>query len=190
MEQHLEDGCETCQESLRLWRTVAETANGEVRSEVPDDLLRSCQAAFAEWWRRYVLPKRATFARLIFDSLFEPLPAGVRGSGPAPRRVLERAGRWSVDLRFEPTAGKRMVMTGQVLRLGKRGAEQMNMPVLLMRRGALLTDTVANQFGEFQLQFDLADDLQLYVEVPEQRPIGIILPDLGGGSGAGEPRTA
>ena len=125
-------------------------------------------------------------ALLIFDSWLTPLPAGVRSDSPLPRRILERAGQWLVDLRFEPAAGKRMFLMGQVARSGKHGDARVNLPILLMSPDALLTETSANQFGEFQLQFDQANGLRIYIDVPRQRPVGILLPDLDNPSAARE----
>lgn len=177
IEQHIQKGCETCHQSLRLWRTVAEIASSEVRSEVPEDLVRASRAAYAGW-RLQQLPKRAIMARLIFDSWLEPLPSGVRSGSAAPRRIVERAGQWSVDLRFEPAAGKRMLLMGQVLGSGQQVRTRANMPVVLMNTDALVAETLANEFGEFQMQFDQAKGLRIYVDVPGQRPIEIVLPDL------------
>jgi hypothetical protein len=42
----------------------------------------------------------------------------------------------------------------------------------------ILAETLANEFGEFQLQFDQTNGLQIYVDIPEPRPVGILLPDL------------
>ena len=186
IEQHLHEGCGTCGNAFQLWRMVAQIASIEVRDEVPEDLLLASRAAYGAWVRRRLLPKRARMARLIFDSLLEPLPVGVRGDSPMPRRVLERAGNWLVDLRFEPVAGKRIVLIGQALRRGKPDVAGVGFPILLMSADTLFTETSTNQFGEFQLQFDRANDLRIYIEVPRQRPIGIVLPDLDNPSEAGE----
>jgi hypothetical protein len=186
IEQHLNKDCLACGRAFQLWRTVAQIARIEVRDEVPEDLLQVSRATYVTWARRRLLPKRARMARLIFDSLLEPLPVGVRSDKPMPRRVLERAGHWLVDLRFEPVAGKRIVLMGQALRQGRHGVAGVGFPILLMSADTLFTETSTNEFGEFQLQFDRANDLRIYIDVPRQRPIGIVLPDLDNPSEAGE----
>jgi len=186
IKQHLEKGCQICHQSFQLWRTVAETARSEIPHEVPEHLVLAIQAAYIAWSRRHLFPRRARMALLIFDSWLKPLPAGVRNDSPLPRRIIERAGPWLIDLRFEPAAGKRMFLMGQVLRSGKHGEARVNLPILLMSPDALLMETSANQFGEFQLQFDQANGLRIYIDVPRQRPIGILLPDLDNHSAARE----
>jgi hypothetical protein len=178
IQQHLEKGCTACHQSFQLWRTVTETAKSEVPHEVPEHLVVASQAAYVAWSRRHLLPSHARIALRILDSWLTPLPAGVRSDSPSPRRILERAGQWLVDLRFEPAAGKRMFLMGQVARSGKHHDPPVNWPILLMSPDTLLTETSANEFGEFQLQFDRANGLRIYIDVPRQRPIGILLPDL------------
>jgi hypothetical protein len=185
IEQHLRNECHACIRSFRFWQALAEYAAGETRINIPEPNLRAGRAAYSEWFRRFSLPTRARMARLIFDSLLQPLPAGVRSAGPSPRRILATLGSWSVDLRLESSSGRRVNLAGQVLRSGK-GRAPLKPPVVLMSGDVLVAETSANEFGEFQLQFDETDGLQLYIEIAATRPMGINLPDLAGGSTAGE----
>lgn len=178
MRQHLDEGCETCRETCRLWRTVAQTAASEARNQVPESLLRMSEAAFNLWRQLKVIPRRATMARVISDSLLVPLPSGIRTATSGHRRILGRAGRWALDLRFEPFAGKQMFLTGQILGSRERHATPVGLVILLMSTDALLARTEANQFGEFHLQFVQSNGLRLYVDVPGDQPVGIELPDL------------
>src|SRR5215471_3105968 len=88
IESHLNEGCETCNRSFRLWRAVTEHASREPGYDVEADVVRTMQAAFRDWRRQHVLPRRARMARLIFDSMLEPLPLGVRGDSRPPRRLV------------------------------------------------------------------------------------------------------
>jgi len=188
IEQHLQSECESCRRSFRFWQAFAEYAAGEARVEIPERDLQAGRATYSEWFRRYSLPTRARMARLIFDSLLQPLPAGIRGSGPSPRRILATLGSWSVDLRLESSSERRIFMAGQVLRSGK-GAAQLKAPVVLMSGSDLVAESSANEFGEFEMQFDRASNLRLYVEIPASRPMGINLPDLGRDPTSGESFT-
>jgi hypothetical protein len=178
IERHVNEGCDSCNKRLRFWRMLATDAGDEFRDEPPLAVVRVSQAAYAAWRRQYLLPKRATLARLIFDSMRDPLPAGVRGGSLRARRLVERTGQWIVDLRLEPESGKRIFLTGQVLKSGKHSTTPADFPILLMRADTLLTETVANRFGEFQLQFDWEKGLRIYIDTPRRRPVEIELPDF------------
>lgn len=178
MRQHLDEGCDECGEADRLWRMVAETAAKEVRNQAPEGLLPMSEAAYSMWRQCHVVPRHARMARLLSDSLLAPLPAGVRSEASGQRRILGRAGRWSFDLRFEPSAGKRVYLTGQVLGSAPQHAVPAGLVIALMSADTLLARTEANQFGEFHLQFVPKTGLQMYVDIPGSRPIGIALPDL------------
>jgi hypothetical protein len=186
LRQHLEEGCETCQQAFRLWQMVAEVAKREVSNEVPEALLRSSRAAYMGWRRLNRLAGRVRTASLVFDSLLTPLPSGVRSEGFAPRRILWRAGEWSCDLRFEPSDDKRIFLMGQVLTSRQHSASIGGLSILLMTTKALVAETTVNQFGEFQLQFDQANGLRIFIDVPGSRPVAILLPDLKNPSTAGE----
>src|SRR5690242_12455110 len=97
IERHLHDQCPTCLRSFRLWQALAEYAAGEARIDIPAPNLRASRAVYVEWYRRHSLPTRARMARLIFDSLLQPLPAGIRSAGASPRRIVATLGSWSVD---------------------------------------------------------------------------------------------
>ena len=188
IEQHLRSGCDSCLRSFRFWQAFVDNAAGEARIQIPEQDLQGGRAAYSQWFRRYSLPTRARMARLIFDSLLQPLPAGIRGGGPSPRRILATLGSWSVDLRLESPSDQRIFMAGQVLRSGK-GGTPLKAPVVLLSGGALLAETSTNDFGEFQLQFDKTSNLRLYVAIAASRPMGIDLPDLSTGPTGGESFT-
>src|SRR6185437_1788418 len=88
IEQHLQNECQACMRSFRFWQALAEYAAGEARIKIPEPGLPAGRTAYSEWFRRYSLPARARMARLIVDSLLQPLPAGVRGALPSARRIL------------------------------------------------------------------------------------------------------
>jgi hypothetical protein len=185
IEQHFRSDCDSCLQSFRFWQAFADYAAGEARIQIPERDCQGGRAAYSEWFRRFSLPSRARMARLIIDSLLQPLPAGIRSGGPSPRRMLATLGSWSVDLRLESPSDQRIFMAGQILRSGK-GGTLVNAPVVLMSGGALVAETSANDFGEFQLQFEKTSNLRLYVAVTASRPMGIDLPDLSRGPTAAE----
>ena len=174
LRQHLDDGCEPCRESFQLWQMVVEVANSEVRSQVPEAVVRTSRLAYQEWRRVYLLPQRARMARLVFDTLLAPLPSAVRSEGASLHQIVWKAGRWCCELRLELQAGKRVFLRGQIFSPGG----QAGLLVLLLSTSALVAETTVNQFGEFQLKFGQANGLRMYFDVPGNRPVGIKLPDL------------
>ena len=121
-------------------------------------------------------------ASLVFDSLREPLPAGVRaGVGPSARRLLYKAGRYLVMLRLERAAdSRRLSLVGQVLDEGHPKKPLHELGVSVFRGRMTVGRTLTNGFGEFQLQADPAKNLRLSFEVPETRAFTVSLPSLGG----------
>ncbi len=177
IERHLDEGCVTCNNLRRFWQAVVEVSSQEFQKDVPEDVLAAGREAYSTWRRQYLLPARARIARLISDSLMQALPSGVRAAASPERRLVHRAGRWLVDLRLEPEGDKRILLIGQALQSGKKALREKGMGVLLMKDSELLLETSANQFGEFQLQFERANNLRIYIDIPGQRPIAVNLPD-------------
>ena len=177
MEEHLESKCPECVQVCQFWEHVRDIAQREPANEVPSTVLRAADAVFADWRLRFVLPARAKRAFPIFDSLLDPLPLGVRSAAQAPRRVLHRSGRWTVDLRIESEPGDRVSITGQVLKPGWQPKEEFKTRVLLASHHTSVAETDTNHFGEFQFAFHRAPHLTIYITVSGQHVIAIPLPE-------------
>ncbi len=107
-------------------------------------------------------------ARLIFDSFRYPLPAGVRGVSPGIRQVAYKYKQAIIDLAVDFTERPgRISLTGQVLD-GERKGKNEGLPVLLVDGTGTLVRTATNQFGEFQMEFESADDLSIQVRLGER----------------------
>jgi hypothetical protein len=91
--------------------------------------------------------------------------------------VVQRAGRWIIDLRLEREGRDRVSMAGQILRTGEWTGFPSAGTVCIMEGDELLARTSANQFSEFQLQFRIARNLKLYLEIEGERPIVVNLPE-------------
>jgi hypothetical protein len=176
-ERHLESECPECLRLCKFWENVCDVARRGLAGEVPPGLVRAGEVIFGDWRKRFILPAQARRARPIFDSMLEPLAAGVRGAAVPPRRVLHRWGKWIVDLRIESEPGDRLSVTGQMLNPGWRPEEGSNTVVILMSRDTIVAETRANEFGEFQFTSQQAPDLTMFIELPGQPPIAIALPD-------------
>jgi hypothetical protein len=168
MQQHIDDGCQKCAATLRMWESILVIAQGESAFAPPDDIVRVAKSQFAP-----TVPEVNRGIRLLFDSNLQPLMAGVRGSVSA-RQFLYETDDYYIDLRLEPRReADRTCLVGQVLnRTGKdRGAQ--GVAVRLQERKLPLAETTTNQFGEFQLEFDAAADLCVSIGADEN---GIVLP--------------
>jgi len=177
-EQHLQTGCPQCERSSAFWQAVNEIAKRERENEVPGKVNEAAEALFIDWRRKFVLPNQARRARPIFDSLLEPIPAGVRAASPPPRRVVQRSNRWTIDLRIESEPGDRVWVAGQVIEADRRDHEdEFKADVLLMSRDVLLNETAVNSFGEFQFTFQRLPELMIYIELQGRPAIAVVLPE-------------
>jgi hypothetical protein len=67
-----------------------------------------------------------------------------------------------------------------VLRSGRKPAKAAIIEIILVSAGSLVTQTSANQFGEFQLEYEKAKNLRIYVDIAGQLPIAVDLPESDG----------
>jgi hypothetical protein len=75
MQQHIADGCKRCQRTLHIWQGVAAIAEKESRLTPPADVVRVVKSQFAA-----LTSQTSRGVRLVFDSLLQPITAGLRGS--------------------------------------------------------------------------------------------------------------
>jgi len=171
MQRHIDSGCEKCSDTLRVWQGVLSVAAGESVLNPPADTVRVVKSQFA-----VTSPTASSGVRLVFDSLLQPLTAGVRGS-VAARQFLYETDEYYIDLRLEPRAEDRACLVGQMLnRLGADRAVQ-KVPIRLREGKLSLAQTSTNEFGEFQLEFEPRNSLCISIS---RDPAGeIILPLYG-----------
>ena len=175
MEEHL-SSCERCRKLKNSWAALAEFSKGEVAYAPPESAVRQAKANFS---LARAQRKPAAMAWLVFDSLLQPIAQGVRSISTSPRQLLYRKGECNIDVRIEkkPEAA-RFSMVGQIVGSGPSGKRVHNIPVMLMAAGDLVEQTSTNRFGEFLLEFEPADDLQISFGVTEREPVVVQLPRL------------
>jgi hypothetical protein len=172
MQQHLDDGCKICRETLQIWQGIALIAEKERDFTPPTDTVRIVKSQFAA-----AFPRASRGVRLIFDSLLQPVTAGLRGS-VAARQFLYETDEYYIDLRLEPhRAENRGCIVGQVL--NRSGAERsaQGVSVSLQEGKQAIAQTSTNQFGEFQLEFSAAGEL--CVSIGRKQENEILLPLYG-----------
>jgi DNA-binding NtrC family response regulator len=118
-------------------------------------------------------------ARLISDSLRDPLQAGVRGLNDRIRRLLYAAGSLRVDLLIEPEAGSsRLTLAGQILDSAKPDRRFDGVPVTLQGWKGPVAQATAEEFGEFRLDFNFESNVSLEIRIAKTNCITVPLPVL------------
>lgn len=167
MQKHLDDGCEKCTTTLRTWESVLSAAEHESALTPPDDIVRIVKSFAAA-------AVASPGVRLVFDSILQPAAEGIRGS-VAARQLLYQTDQYYVDLRLEPRReSDRGCLVGQVM--NRSGADWVadGIAVQLKTGNLSLAETTANQFGEFQFDFDAATDL--CISIVQDSKTEVVLP--------------
>jgi hypothetical protein len=134
-----------------------------------------------EFEARNVRRKNAPImARLVFDTLGQPLTAGIRSAAATARQLVYEAEGLTVDVRLDAQSQSKTVLAiGQILdkRMPLIPSTEASV-TLWTEKGLPLVETRPNQFGEFHLEFEAQDNLRLSVTVLGRTPILIPLANL------------
>ena len=175
MQQHLDAGCEGCWHALELWRHALEIANREAGYQPPESAVRSVKGAFALYKPAEAGSPMRQMAQLILDTFQQPVLAGVRSTNSATRQMLYKAGPFHIDVRLERLPGSsRLSLVGQVMDATRSRKGLDELPVILRSGEQKKAGTKTNQFGEFHLEFDSAEELHLSFEL--SREMEVIIP--------------
>ncbi|HEX4604548.1 MAG TPA: hypothetical protein VH724_11165 [Candidatus Angelobacter sp.] len=161
---HLEYGCSKCERVKGILSRFATICTREAAYQVP----RAAEQQVKAMIRLAKAPRQSALQRiwasLIYDSVNDPQPVGVRGTHQINRQVLFHAGDYSVDLRFEHEKGSAsMVLVGQIANQKMPDEILANLPVILVAGNREVTRSISNTFGEFQLEYVPESDLRLLV---------------------------
>jgi anti-sigma factor RsiW len=160
MDAHLSSGCSRCARTASTFRSVTAIAGGEAGLEPPDHAVRYAQAAYS-LFRPETTSLPRLLARLVHDSLLEPLPAGLRAQARLSRHALYEAGSYYLDLQLELQRPAGPVMLVGQLADRHNPPAHTAVPVWLMQQKSVVASTVCDRFGEFQLEYTPARDLRL-----------------------------
>ena len=166
LEGHL-TSCTECAELRQEFQTLMTKLQEDSSFEPP--------AAAVQWGVNLFQPvmqpaaggkARKIIASLVFDTFNEPMLAGVRRGGAAPRQLLFRAGDVDVDVKIESMeANDRITLIGQVLSGTSKFFD--NTPVKLESHGIVRYRTRTNVVGEFSFDEVPKDTYHLSVVLPE-----------------------
>src|SRR4051812_2653308 len=109
MEAHLSSGCARCRTAFEFMTDLLAVARTSPQEEPSADAVRWAKAIFAMHQpARPGLPRLA--ARLVFDSLRDPVPVGIRSGDAALRYAVYVAGNVCIDLHFQQDMDSRTAM--------------------------------------------------------------------------------
>jgi hypothetical protein len=178
---HLTADCPKCKTALDAWSRVQKLASAEDAYAPPENLVRLVKLGFAG--RPAPQPRTSTLANwtlanLVFDSLTQPLPAGVRSSAALSAwQVVYEAEGLTVDLRFGHRAQSKTVhLVGQVF--DKRAVRLSQSDAIIQvstEHDYVVATTVVNAMGEFHIEFKPQDHLWLSVKAAERNTVRIPL---------------
>ncbi len=170
---HIASGCADCATSVGMWRKVQAIAINEPSLTPPDDVVRMVKLEFTA--RQSAEPSPWTMARLVFDSLIQPLTAGVRSGASESRQLMFEAEGTMVDLFLdhEPQGGT-VSLVGQVVdKKGARIAPRQVAVIVWTESGQALAETASNEFGEFQMEIAPQERLRLSIEIVGAKTVRI-----------------
>jgi hypothetical protein len=171
IQTHLASGCARCQDHVDWIREIVHLTASDDSVEPPSWVLNRAIGLFqapSEQPKPSLLQRLV--ASLVFDSLTQLQPAGVRQSTSAARQVLYRASDWDVDLSFE--AGEKpetIDIAGQMLKGGVSLEQVAGIPVHLAQAGNILFSAQTDQLGEFTFDHVPAGTYELSIELHSQR---------------------
>ena len=177
MQLHV-DGCPQCARTLDFWGAISQLAGREASYQPPDGAVRQVREQFALHKPRSLLGRAAQAASLLFDSLREPLPVGVRAARGSSRQFLYRAGSRLVKLRLDGSPGGPLLsLVGQVLEEGNPYGDCPDLPVRVQSGRKTVIRTVTNRLGEFELELEPepAKSLRLVVGFPGSEAFSVRL---------------
>jgi hypothetical protein len=166
MQAHLSSGCQKCKKVAEQLSKFAQICSGENAFTVPEHVERSVKAFFALNRQPQSSLLQRIVGSLLYDSVNDPQPAGVRTGHQINRHVLYQAGDYSVDLRFEHEKGSSsMVLVGQIANRITPEELMAHYPVILFSGQRELTRSLSNSYGEFQLEYTPEPDMHLRVPI-------------------------
>ena len=163
MEAHLDSGCADCKNIARFLTKMATFSGRMAGGSAPDAAVRLAKAIFPG---RPGEPNRIRriAAELIFDSRSAVAVAGMRSIRHVGWQRVYRAGDCILDVRIEPESHtSRAAVIGQISSQNAPTGRLSALIVRLQVGRSVVAETLSNQFGEFQFEYEQQSRLQLCV---------------------------
>ena len=114
--------------------------------------------------------------RVLFDSFWQPSPAGTRSAAMNVREIICRVGPYQIDFQVEAHPERnRLFVTGQLLDISQPEIAGPGVQVTLSNLRGIDMRTATNQFGEFCGELENSGDLELSFLARSGKPIVILL---------------
>jgi hypothetical protein len=138
-----------------------------------------------------VAPRNIQVARLLFDSFLTPSLAGVRSLHTSGRHFSYEHNNITIDVLVDVQPGsERISLMGQVLDSTRPQARKENLAVVLTAKSGTLARTTTNRWGEFNLQFQFAENVSLEIRMGERSWISVPLTHMDWAKERIKPRRA
>jgi hypothetical protein len=176
--KHLVNGREKCAKHAALWRTARNLTTRELPYQPPDRAVQEAAAMCGAVRWAGSQNRKSSVIELLFDSFLQPLFSGARTAYTRIRHMLYRADPFQIDLQIETKPGHDgMVVTGQVLDLGRSDIFAGGLRVTISNRSGNSVHQLTNEFGEFHGEIKNSDDLELALYCDPEKRIVITLND-------------
>ena len=163
-------------ETGALRQKLANAAAGEASYQPAAESVRMVKAAFATAGVAARRQERGVLIQLLFDSLSQPAPAGIRSAAARTRQMLYRAEPYQIDLQIElQPEQNRLMVTGQLVDLSHPEMVGRDVQVMLSDGREYLVNTMTNEFGEFHGEVKNSGDLEVSFLGRTGKPIVILV---------------
>lgn len=174
---HIANSCPDCKSALDLWKRVGDLASAEQNYLPPENLVRLVKLEFA---LRPSSQEEGMLAGMLYDSIAQPLPVGIRGAAAGIRQVLYEAEGLTIDLRLDHKPNSNTIhASGQVLSKDVPLCWVHEATIVLWDdKGQMVTTTESNHHGEFQFEFEAQDQLRITIASAGRKTLRIALGNL------------
>lgn len=184
LERHLRE-CGGCADALRFWQRFSDVIEQDAEYEPPAAAVLVAEGYFSATGAtrsridRLAGGVRALVATLTFDTLQQPLPVAVRACATGTRQLLYEVSPLFLDLRLESSGrSDRILLAGQVVNANDPASGGQAARVCVLGIDEELFAGRANEYGEFQCEFDRRSDLTLSIVLNDDREIVLPLDRL------------
>jgi len=161
LKQHSE-GCATCAREIGQWERVLDGLRGSNLQSAPESVLGDCVAIYRI--PRPEATRMEMFAKLVFDSIAQPLTAGVRGSSESRQMVLRCE---DIDAHVRISSNPPVIL-GQLMQRTVHSFIS-GVRIGLIHDGKQIETTITDRLGEFRFGVAPHGDIRLQADLPGAR---------------------